>query len=156
MEFDVSQPSEFICSLYRVQAKYRNSGITDTKTVLQMLESESLERHILIAEDARPVLLSTFYETLLLLSPKSANAMRLLRIYSDRRYIQTFLTPQWTYRAALIILDRYSGNEEPISATLEAYGMALAILDRAALRWEGAASMSNSLISYIQDTATYK
>jgi hypothetical protein len=115
---------------------------------MENIEHQVSDGHI------HPILLSTFYETKLLIDPKSSTATKLLGTYSHHRYIQTFLTPQWTYRAALIILERQRAGEEPNAAAIDAYGMALVLLDRAALRWKGAASMSESLRSYVQKGAT--
>ena len=86
----------------------------------------------------------------MLLDPKIEIAKRLLGVYSHPGSIHTFLTPQWTYRAALIVLEKRQFGNSPDLSAVEAYGTALVILDRAAQRWRGAAALSESLRLYVK------
>ena len=148
VDFDIAQPSEYLCSLYRSQSRYRNSSQTDYCKLVQELNTEDLElgvRHNHLA----PSILSTVYETQLLLDPSPATAARLINSYAHVRSIHTFLTPQWTYRAGLILLEEKLGLGLQNSEVMDAYGTCLVILDRAALRWQGAKALSGSLRSYV-------
>lgn len=100
------------------------------------------------------MLLAAAYETCLLLDPGPAIAAQLLKVYCDDKYTQTFLTPQWAYRAALIVLE--NSNNEMGKESMDAYGLALVLLDRASARWKGVEAMSASLRSFMQNRADSK
>lgn len=145
IKFDISQPSEYFCSLYRIQAKYRRGNEVEARKFLGVLDIDDLERKVKINEQIPPNILCAVYETQLLLNSSSSAAATMLASYHHPRFMQTFLTPQWTYRAALIVLQQYHKGTIPEFDLMQVYGQSLVLLDRASLRWKGAVTLSQSL-----------
>jgi hypothetical protein len=111
--------------------------------VLNNLDASTLERDIMV-NDRNPIILAALYETRLLLDPQPATAACLLRIQAHPRFIHTFLTPHWTYRAGMILVEGTYSLGASFVDHMEAISTCMVILDRASLRWKGAAALRDS------------
>ncbi|RDW72227.1 hypothetical protein BP5796_08261 [Coleophoma crateriformis] len=145
INFDISQPSEYLCSLFRIQTKFRGGKEVEAGKFFEMIDIADLEQKVKLDQRISPNILCTVYETQLLLNPTSSAAATMLASYHHPRFIQTFLTAQWIYRAALIVLQP-NHNETPSEFDrMQAYGQSLVLLDRASIRWKGSVALSESL-----------
>lgn len=143
---------ELSCSLYRLQSRIRGkSSECDQPTASPRADITALETQIEMHGQTIPNLKTTLYETQLLLGPASATeAAALLDSYADPQSIHTFLTPQWTYYAGLIILDELHRKPSAPVTLQNMYGVCLVILDRLSWRWPGATVLSESLKAYVR------
>jgi hypothetical protein len=109
LQFDPNQPQSLFCSLYRIQSRFRSNP--NGHDVAEFLSQQHhigalLEQHV----NNTPVILSPnvlalAYETQLLIHADDATtAQRLLAIYTHPRYVRTFLTPQWAYKAGMVVV----------------------------------------------------
>jgi hypothetical protein len=137
-----------MCSLHRVQSRYRCGNEAAARNLMEMIDVDELGRRAKQDERIKPNLLGALYETQLLLNPVPAVASLLLATYHDARFIQTFLTPQWTYRAGLVVVQNKHGENAAEAVVRAEYAQAMVILDRASLRWKGARAMGASLEEY--------
>jgi len=146
LEFDLNHTSEYLCSLHRIQSRYRDGPAAPIELLVQEFNTEELKQQVELG-NLSPNVVSTLLETQLLLDPQPLVAVRLIDSYYSPRSIHTFLTPQWTYRAGLILLEAISDSQSR-EGLLPAYGTCSVILDRAALRWPAATALRESLQSY--------
>jgi len=150
LNFDIRQPTEYSYSLYRIQSRYRSASDPSCLHILQSLDTTALEQLTDMESSISPNILSTVYETKLLLHPDPATAAQLLRSYTNPRYIYTFLAAQWAYRSGMIVFNAYYSRSWPRAAYMEAYGTCLLILERASQKWPGAASLIGSIEALVR------
>ncbi|OJI99491.1 hypothetical protein ASPVEDRAFT_81103 [Aspergillus versicolor CBS 583.65] len=135
-----------LCDLYRMQSRFR-SNPDDEEAVASL--SEELSSRIKYLEeitiDRNTNVLATAYETRLLLSPNDNEAAaRLIEAYGQPHYIRTFLSPQWAYRAGVVISTAWKGS----GPAVQAYGRCLVFLEQCSRTWPSASALKQSLESF--------
>lgn len=145
LTFSTGDPLEFLCTLYRVQARMRNGQLEDSiGDFLLSVNDEAVER-------LHPNILSTLWETRLMLEPSATAAVRLSAAYSDDRYIATFLTAHWVHKAAVVIIEAVPAAEGPLRSELMlAYGNLVGLLGKWSGRWNGANTFLESMQSRLK------
>lgn len=141
IEFVPTDQANFLCSLYRLQARYRNhvpqrsdASLDDALTIVDN-----------VGENLHPNLTSATLETQLFLEPSPNVALRLLRSYEHPRFIATFVTPYWTHLAGTHVKKAFDDKEIPRPELFRAFGTAMSLLTKFSLRWPGVEVMVNSL-----------
>lgn len=138
--FSLAEPIDFLCTLYRIQSRYRRQALSDV-----------LRQAVMDVDDARlhdlhPNILSTLWETLLILKPSASVASRLVSTYSMDGHIPNFLTAHRVHEAANIIIDGLSDAEERLPYDLIlAYGKSTSLLARWSWKWEAASILLKDL-----------
>jgi hypothetical protein len=128
-----------------------------------------------------PNVLALAYETQFLIHPDdAASAARLLAIYTHPRYVRTFLTPQWAYKAGVVVLSEQlqkrqqqqflsaPSSSSPLSSqcqgqgaatawewsatAAEAYGNCLLVLEQTSQRWSSGVALKRSIQSFVSSS----
>lgn len=142
LTFSTEDPLEFLCTLYRIQARVRSGTVGGTICdALSTITDNAIQ-------ELHPNILSTLWETRLMLDASAPTATRLINTYSDDRYIATFLTTHWVHEAGRIIIDAVATAEGSLRADLMlAYGSAVALLSKWSARWSAASTLLKCLQS---------
>jgi hypothetical protein len=119
LSFDPTNPSRYLCSLYRVQNCFRKRKLKSSSHLPNEVTNSLLQ--------------VALKQTELMLSPTAAHASQLLSAFANHTGLETFLMPHWAYRAALIVLDNRTALEP--CQVLEAYGEACELLSQYATKW---------------------
>lgn len=142
IKFVLSSGTKFLCSLYRLQSRFRNNMLKDNGAsigdAIAVIEKNR-------TEDVHPNIVSTAFETQILLEPSLAVAIRLLQSYTNQRFIATFVTPHWIHLAGMVIKRAFDTEDMPRSDLLGAFGTAVSLLTKLSLRWPGAEVLTESL-----------
>ncbi|KIW10750.1 hypothetical protein PV08_10049 [Exophiala spinifera] len=133
LTLSVTDPLDFLCTLYRIQARTRAGLLDDNlRNTLLLLDDDALER-------LHPNLLSTLRETQFMLHPTALAATELTTVYLNDRYIPTVLTPHWVFKAASVIVEAVPATQDASqSRLLQNYGHATALLGKWSARWDAA------------------
>ncbi len=133
-------PLEFLCTLYRIQSRIRNDTLDDVlrQSVLAVNDSCLATLH--------PNIVSTLWETRLLLEPSATVAVHLIGTYLDDGYIADCFSIPWIHRAGTVIIDEVQLAEAPLRLELVlAHGQAMALLTKWGAKWDGARIVLSSL-----------
>ncbi|QDS69074.1 hypothetical protein FKW77_009984 [Venturia effusa] len=141
IEFVPTDPASFLCSLYRLQARFRNHVQTENGPTL----NDALALIDTMGESVHPNVISTTLETQLLLQPSSQVAVRLIQSYEHPRFIPTFVTPHWTHHAGTLVKKDVDSKTIPRSDLLRAFGTAVSLLTKYSMRWPGVDVIADSL-----------
>ncbi|KAF2269995.1 hypothetical protein CC78DRAFT_188469 [Lojkania enalia] len=133
LTFDPDYPADYLCSLYRLQHRFRKGD-------------ESVKRHLPRLDDLGklpPILRTTLHQTHLLINPCWGSAWHVLEAVVSLGSIHTFLTPHWVFRAGTVLVQNlpsiFEGN------LLRLYSNALVVLNLSAGKWPSSASLAASL-----------
>jgi hypothetical protein len=147
INFVAGNDAKFMCSLYRLQSRFRNNVSTNIgasiKDALAVIEKNT-------TEERHPNIVSTVYETQMLIEPSQIVAIRLLQSYMHPRFIATFVTAHWIYLAGTSIKEAFDIEGIPRYEMLKAFGMAVSLLTKYSLRWPGAEVMLESLNNSVE------
>lgn len=147
-DIDTRHIQDTLCDLYRIQSRFRSTP--DEKATVSL--SQELSSHIEYIEGntidhGKANVLATAYETRLLLSPNDdETAVRLLEIYGQPDYVRTFLSPQWAYRAGVVIVSATAAKGS--RSAIQAYGRCLVFLEQCSRMWPSASALKQSLESF--------
>lgn len=141
IEFE-SSGTKFLCSIYRLQSRFRNGIPMDTGA---SIEDALAVFEAIGTEHFHPNIVSTAFETQLLIEPSPAVAIRLLQSYMDPQFMATFVTPHWIHSAGMVIRNAFDAEDVPRSDLLGAFGTAVSLLTKLSFRWPGASVMMESL-----------
>jgi hypothetical protein len=135
--FDPRKPADYLCSLYRLQHRFRKSdaaGREVVKTFLPPLD----EKGVLL-----PGLSMALHQTHLLCNPCWGSAWYVLETIVSSGNIHNFLTPHWVYRAGTVLIQ----NMPHILKVnlIQLYSNALVILELSSWKWPSSATLSASL-----------
>ena len=133
-------PLEFLCTLYRIQARIRNDTLDDAlrQSILTVSDSSLATLH--------PNIVSTLWETWLLLEPSATAAVRLISAYLDDGYIADCFSIPWIHRAGTVVIDEVQSAAGPLRLELVlAHGQAMALLTKWGAKWDGARIVLSSL-----------
>ncbi|KAF2634640.1 hypothetical protein P280DRAFT_474515 [Massarina eburnea CBS 473.64] len=142
ISFNPERPADYICSLYRLQHRYRKSdavGKETVKTHLPLLDQKS---------ELIPGLRMALHQTHLVLNPKWGSAYYVLEAVVSSGCVHNFLTPHWVYRAGTILIQNMPhilpGN------LVQLYSNALIVLELSSWKWGSSAALSASLSETMQ------
>ncbi|KAE9970492.1 hypothetical protein EG327_010253 [Venturia inaequalis] len=108
LEFVQTDQSKFLCSLHRLQSRFRNH--------IPNKDGATLDDALAIVDTAggnlHPNLISATLETQLFLEPSPNVAIRLLQSYEHPRFISTFVTPYWAHLAGTYVKKAFSDEDD--------------------------------------------
>jgi hypothetical protein len=159
--FDMQKPAEYMCSLFRLQNRFRKGDYV-TKQQMKKLLPRLDERAELL-----PIIRISLHMTHLLLNPVWGSAWHVLYVqYSDVIVdgtvtdnvfreavvslggIHVFVTPHWVYRAGTVLIQNmpaiFGGN------LIQLYSNALLVLELSSWKWPSSASLSASLVDLMK------
>ena len=144
--FERLKPAEYMCSLYRLQNRYRKADAA-TKERVKMLLPRLDEKDELV-----PMVKIVLHMTHLLLNPCWGSAWHVLEAVVCIGGIHVFVTPQWVYRAGTVLIQNipaiFGGN------LIQLYSNALLVLELSSWKWPSSAALSASLVDLMQHMKT--
>ncbi|KAF2624784.1 hypothetical protein BU25DRAFT_134098 [Macroventuria anomochaeta] len=137
LSFDKTRPAEYMCSLFRLQHRFRNGDSTVKSNVRKLLPRLDEKAELL------PVVRIALHTTVLLLDPSWGSAWYVLEAVVSLGGTYTFLTPHWVYRAGTIIIQNmpeiYEGN------VIQLYSNTVHVLELSSWKWPSSAALNASL-----------
>ncbi|CAN9165101.1 unnamed protein product [Alternaria alternata] len=144
--FDKEKPAEYLCSLYRMQTRFRKGDHLAKEKVKKLLPLFDEKDELL------PVIRITLHITHLLLNPCWGSAWHVLEAVVSFGGIHVFVTPHWVYRAGTVLIQNmpaiFGGN------LIQLYSNALLVLELSSWRWPSSAALSASLVDLMQHMKT--
>lgn len=138
MCLDVDRPAEFLCSIYRLQNRWRKGEATAKDTARQQLPLLDTKYQL------PPSLRLILHQTHLLFTPLWQTAWEVLESVITIGSIHTFVTPHWVYRALTIIIKEDWSQFHP-EDVIHLYSNALVVLETSSWKWESGAALAGSL-----------
>ncbi|CAI6334539.1 unnamed protein product [Periconia digitata] len=142
LSFDPSRSSDYLCSLYRLQHRFRKSDAGGR---------EAVKRHLPLLDEKSvlpPSLRLNLHQTHFLLNPCWHTAWYVIESVVSTGSIHTFLTPHWVYRAGTSLIENMPsilpGN------LIQLYSNALVVLELSSWKWPSASALSASLSETLQ------
>ena len=161
--FDKDKPAEYMCSLFRMQNRFRKGDHVTKESVKKLLPLFDEKAELL------PVIRITLHMTHLLLNPCWGSAWHVLYVLFTRPFhlaanhrnresvvsygsIHIFITPYWVYHAATVLVENmpaiFGGN------LIQLYSNALLVLELSSWKWPSSAALSASLTDLMQHMKT--
>jgi hypothetical protein len=142
LRFDREHPGEYLCSLYRLQHRFRKGDVS-VKSLLPSFDQPA---------QLNPGLRMSIHQTHLLINPCWGSAWHVLECVVAWDAIHTFLTPHWVYRAGSMLIQ----NMPDIYGVdlVQLYSNALVVLELSSRKWPSSASLSTSLTEVMQHLKT--
>ncbi|KAF2126159.1 hypothetical protein P153DRAFT_378374 [Dothidotthia symphoricarpi CBS 119687] len=144
--FDKHKPAEYLCSLFRLQHRFRKSDDAtkhDIKKLLPLLDEKA---------ELLPTVRIALHMTHLLLNPVWGSAWHVLEAVVSLGGIHVYLTPHWVYRAGTVLIQNipaiFGGN------LIQLYSNALLVLELSSWKWPSSAALSASLVNLMQHMKT--
>ncbi|KAF3033878.1 hypothetical protein E8E12_002029 [Didymella heteroderae] len=134
---DMKLPAEYMCSLFRLQHRFRN-GDAKTKANMKKLLPRLDEKAELL-----PVIRIALHSTVLLLDPSWGSAWYVLEAVVSLGGTYTFLTPHWVYRAGTIIIQNMPEIYE--ANVIQLYSNTVHVLELSSWKWPSSAALNASL-----------
>ncbi|EUC36357.1 hypothetical protein COCCADRAFT_88441 [Bipolaris zeicola 26-R-13] len=140
--FDKNKPAEYLCSLFRMQNRFRRGDLAAKENVKKLLPLFD-EKDELV-----PLLRITLHITHLLLNPCWGSAWHVLEAVVSCGSVHLCLTPHWVYRAGAVLIQSmpsiFGGN------LIQLYSNALLVLELSSWKWPSSAALSASLVDLMQ------
>ncbi|KAF2819376.1 hypothetical protein CC86DRAFT_307077 [Ophiobolus disseminans] len=140
--FDKAKPAEYMCSLFRLQNRFRKGDFVAKEQLKQLLPPLDEKAELL------PIVRISLHMTHLLLNPVWGSAWHVLEAVVSLGGIHVFVTPHWVYRAGTVLIQNipkiFGGN------LIQLYSNALLVLELSSWKWPSSASLSESLIDLMQ------
>lgn len=155
IDSDSRTSQDILCSIYQIQSCFRyQKDNFDATSLLQELDG-----YVSVIEQMpiqpRHNLLAAVYETrLLIYSGDKESSVRLLKIYCQKSYIRTALSPSWAYLAGSVVVSEISRTNQlhpgaminhNLHESCQAYGNFLLFLEQSSRRWPSANSLRREL-----------
>jgi hypothetical protein len=142
LRFDRENPAEYLCSLYRLQHRFRKGDVS-VKSLLPSFDQPA---------QLNPGLRMIIHQTHLLINPCWGSAWHVLECVVAWDAIHIFLTPHWVYRAGCMLIQ----NMPQIYGVdlVQLYSNALVVLELSSRKWPSSASLSASLTEVMQHLKT--
>ncbi|KAJ4363569.1 hypothetical protein N0V83_009865 [Neocucurbitaria cava] len=144
--FDKSKPADYMCSLFRLQNRFRKGDPAtkeDVKRLLPLLDEKA---------ELLPILRITLHMTHLLLNPCWGSAWHVLEAVVSLGGVHVFVTPHWVYRAGTVLIQNipaiFGGN------LIQLYSNALLVLELSSWKWPSSAALSASLVDLMAHMKT--
>lgn len=143
MCLDASRPAEYVCSLYRLQNRWRKGDAATRRWAenrLPLLDTKC---------ELPPSLRLILHQTHLLLNPIWQTAWQVLESVITIGSIHVFVTPHWAYRALTIIINEDWNKFHP-EDVIHLYSNALVVLETSSWKWESGSALAGSLENLMQ------
>lgn len=141
--FDRTKPAEYMCSLFRLQNRFRSGDAAAREEVKKLLPLLDEFHHHL------PIVRIVLHMTHLLLNPVWGSAWYVLEAVVSLGGIHVFVTPQWVYRAGTVLIQNMpailGGN------LIQLYSNALLVLELSSWKWPSSAALAASLVDLMQN-----
>lgn len=138
LTFDRDRPSDFLCSLYRLQHRFRKGDMSVRENLPPFDQTSTLH----------PGLRMALHQTHLLIHPQWGTAFYLLECIVSVDCIHMCLTPHWVYRAGCVLVenihDIYEGD------FIQLYSNALVVLELSSGRYPNTSVLRDSLVDLMQ------
>ncbi|KAL2785028.1 hypothetical protein BJX66DRAFT_343475 [Aspergillus keveii] len=153
LTFDIASPSDFVCSLHRIQSRFRNADHSAATLLRQSVPIDSSSWHP-SEHSAHPNVLAVVYESFMLVDPNLTLACGLLSCYVQARYRPTFLTSHWAYKAGAFVFGIPS-NPSAIDSTLlaQAFSDCTVVLERCSQRWPSSKLLKRAIGTFLHGDA---
>ncbi|USP77823.1 uncharacterized protein yc1106_05097 [Curvularia clavata] len=144
--FDKDKPAEYMCSLFRMQNRFRKGDHVTKENMKKLLP--------LFDEKAElpPVIRIILHITHLLLNPCWRSAWHVLKSVVSHGTLHIFITPYWVYYAATVLIENmpaiFGGD------LIQLYSNALLVLELSSWKWPSSAALSASLTDLMQHMKT--
>ncbi|KAF2852696.1 hypothetical protein T440DRAFT_506566 [Plenodomus tracheiphilus IPT5] len=140
--FDKRNPAEYMCSLFRLQNRFRSGDALTKERVKKLLPAlDEYDEHL-------PIVRIVLHMTHLLLNPVWGSAWYVLEAVVSLGGIHVFVTPQWVYRAGTVLIQNipaiFGGN------LIQLYSNALLVLELSSWKWPSSAALAASLVDLMQ------
>ncbi|CBX97451.1 hypothetical protein LEMA_P105820.1 [Plenodomus lingam JN3] len=141
--FDRAKPAEYMCSLFRLQNRFRSGDAATKEQVKKLLPLlDEFHQHL-------PIVRIVLHMTHLLLNPVWGSAWYVLEAVVSLGGIHVFVTPQWVYRAGTVLIQNMpailGGN------LIQLYSNALLVLELSSWKWPSSAALAASLVDLMQN-----
>ncbi|KAJ4298186.1 hypothetical protein N0V90_006085 [Kalmusia sp. IMI 367209] len=139
--FDQSKPVDYLCSLYRLQNRFRKGDAAAkdlARSQLPIFDQGQLPSSLRMA----------LHQTHLLFNPVWQTSWYMLEAVVSTGSIHISTTPHWVYRAATVLLKDMKGINP--ADVVQLYSNALLVLETSAWKWGSAAALSASLSSLMR------
>ncbi|KAF1972810.1 hypothetical protein BU23DRAFT_466577, partial [Bimuria novae-zelandiae CBS 107.79] len=143
LRFDPNRPAEYLCSIYRLQNRWRKGDATTKTWALSQLPLLDTKAQL------PPSLRLILSQTHLLFNPVWQAAQETLDSAVMTGSIHTYVTPHWVYRAFTSLFKTDWTDFHPLDIT-QMYFNALVILEKSSWKWESAAPLGGSLKTLMQ------
>ncbi|KAJ4369519.1 hypothetical protein N0V86_009354 [Didymella sp. IMI 355093] len=137
LRFDKNRPAEYMCSLFRLQHRFRNGDSTTRSNVKKLLPRLDEKAEL------PPVIRIALHTTVLLLDPSWGSAWYVLEAVVSLGGTYTFLTPHWVYRAGTIIIQNMPEIYE--ANVIQLYSNTVHVLELSSWKWPSSAALNASL-----------
>ncbi|KAF2995528.1 hypothetical protein E8E13_002176 [Curvularia kusanoi] len=135
--FDKTRPAEYMCSLFRLQHRFRIGDATAKRAARLLLPGLDEKAELL------PVIRIALHTTVLLLDPTWMSAWYVLEAVVSLGGTYTFLTPHWVYRAGTIIIQNMPNIYE--ANVIQLYSNTVHVLELSSWKWPSSAALNASL-----------
>lgn len=144
--FDKNKPAEYLCSLFRMQNRFRKGDLPAKESVKKLLPLFDEK------DELSPVIRLSLHMTHLLLNPCWGSAWHVLEAVVSCGSIHVFITPYWVYYAGTVLIQNmpaiFGGN------LIQLYSNALLVLELSSWKWPSSAALSASLVDLMQHMKT--
>ncbi|OSS48157.1 hypothetical protein B5807_07746 [Epicoccum nigrum] len=137
LRFDKSKPAEYMCSLFRLQHRFRGGDATAKEKARKSLPGLDQKAELL------PVVRIALHTTVLLIDPQWGSAWYVLEAVVSLGGTYTFLTPHWVYRAGTIIIQNMPTIYE--ADVIQLYSNTVHVLELSSWKWPSSAALNASL-----------
>lgn len=143
MCFDPNRSADYVCSIYRLQNRWRKGNAASKALALNQLPPLDLKWEL------PPSLRLILYQTRLLFDPRWQTAWQMLEAVVAIGSIHIYVTPHWVYRAATVVIKENWRDFHP-EDVIHLYSNALVVLQTSSWKWESAAALAGSLENLMQ------
>ncbi|OAL48346.1 hypothetical protein IQ07DRAFT_645817 [Pyrenochaeta sp. DS3sAY3a] len=144
--FDKAKPADYMCSLFRLQNRFRKGDYATKQEVKKLLPLLDEKAELL------PIVRIVLHMTHLLLNPCWGSAWHVLEAVVSLGGVHVFVTPHWVYRAGTVLIQNipsiFGGN------LIQLYSNALLVLELSSWKWPSSAALSASLVDLMAHMKT--
>lgn len=142
LSFDAEKPAHYLCSLYRLQNRFRK-GDESVKALLPRFDEHA---------GLSPGLRLALHQTHLLLNPCWGSAWHVLEAVVSVGTIHVFLTPHWVYRAGCVLIQNMPSIW--VENLVQLYANALVVLELSSTKWPSTGLLRDSLVDLMNHMKT--
>ncbi|KAF2008649.1 hypothetical protein BU24DRAFT_402882 [Aaosphaeria arxii CBS 175.79] len=136
--FDASKPSQYLCSLFRLQHRYRKGDQT-VKNLLPRFDE---------AANLPPGLRLPLHQTHFLIQPVWMCAWHVLEAVVSVGAMHFFTTPHWVYRSVCVMLQNIPSIW--VENLIQLYANALVVLQLSSYKWPSTFLLNNATVDLMR------
>lgn len=150
------RPHTLLTFLYQTQCRFRTASCSDDQEIIKGFLHQQLSINDPAWKHTRKSLsaniLAVIYETYLLIDHAPLIACHLLSTYASPKYVPTFMTPQWAYKAGMILVTEVLQRSTAVDGNhraeyMQGYAYCTLVLERCSRRWPSATLLQEILQS---------